>query len=249
VAGEAEANIPIAALPFTNASGNPRYDPLAEAVGDMLMVHLSGVRGLAFVERRDLDKVLAEHERSVLVAPAEQVRLGRLVGAKFILTGSLTAVGDELQISAHLLEVATTRVARSAKAAGRADQLVEPMDKLARELVAGLNLRLPELTPAQIDKSPEASLHFMRGLGYSFAKMPDHAIAQFMKALAIDPNHARARFWNAKTYFDQAEYDHAKIELDRLLKQFPKHELAPQAQAMVAKCAAEIDKQKAPEPK
>jgi TolB-like protein len=238
--GEAEPGIPIAALPFANASGNPRYEPLAEAVGDMLMARLSGVRGLLFVERTALDKALAEHERSALMAPAEQVRLGQLVGAKFILTGSLTAVGDRLQLSAHLLEVATTRVARSAKAAGRTDRLVEPMDKLARELAAGLNLELRELTPAQIDKSPEASLHFMRGLGYHFAGMPDHAIAQFMKALAVRPDHARARYWNAKTYFDGGEYAHARIELSRFLREFPKHELVPEVKKMAAICAAKL---------
>jgi tetratricopeptide (TPR) repeat protein len=135
-------------------------------------------------------------------------------------------------------------VARSARAATKADRLIEAVEKLSRELAEGLSLKLPELTQEQIDKSPEANLHFMRGLGHYFANMPDHAIACFMKALASDPAHARARFWNGKTYLDQGEHEHARIELDRFLKQFPKHELAPQAKAMAAKCTTETEKRK-----
>ncbi|NQT85456.1 hypothetical protein HQ560_01750 [bacterium] len=232
----------IAALPFRLAAPDERYALLAEAFGDLLMARLATVEGLVFVERSALDTVLAELDRTALMAPAEQARLGRMLGATFLLTGSLTAAGERLQIHAHLLEVATTRVARSAKATARADRVVEAVEALSRQLAERLDLDLPTLTPEQIDRSPEANLHFMRGLGHYFAGMPDHAIACFMKALASDPTHARARFWNGKTYFEQDERAHARIELDRFLEQFPKHPFVPQAQSMVTRCADTTDK-------
>jgi len=230
----------IAAMPFALASPDDRHAPLAEAIGDMLMAHLSEAEGVVFVERKALDKVLAEHELTALLKLAGQARIGRLLGARYVLTGSVTALGDRLQITAHLLEVATTRVARSAKVAATGEQLVAPIHTLARELTRDLHLKLPELREDQIDRAPKANLHLMRGLGYHFAKMPDHAIAQFMKTLAIDPKHARARYWNARTYFDQGEHAHAKIELERFLKDFRDHRLAPQVKQMVATCAKEV---------
>ena len=119
---------------------------------------------------------------------------------------------------------------------------MEPLDKLARELAGDLNLKLPELTPQQIDKSPEANLHFMRGLGYYYAKMPDEAVVEFMKVLAIDPSHARARYWNGMAYFDQGEFDHAKLEFARFLKQFGGHALAPRAKDLLGQCEAQLRK-------
>ena len=238
--GEDQPAVTIAALPFTAAAAGDRYAPLAEAIGDMLLVRMSAAEGLAFVERAAIDKVLAEQELAARMGPDDQARLGKLVGARFVLTGSVTAAGEELQISASLLEISTRRVARSAKVTARPDGLVEPVDRLARDLTAGLDLRLPELTAGQIDRSPEANLHFMRGLGYHYAKMPEQASAQFMKALAIDPRHARARFYGGMGYFDQAQYGHARIELTRFLKQFGRHLLAPRAKQALAQCEAHL---------
>lgn len=230
--------VTIAALPFAGAAAGDRYAPLAEAIGDMLLVRMSGAEGLALVERSAIDKVLGEQELTARMGPDDQARLGKLVGARFVLTGSVTAVGEELQISASLLEIGTRRVARSAKVTARPDALVEPVDRLARDLTGGLNLRLPELSPAQIDRSPEANLHFTRGLGYYYAKMPERASAQFMKALAIDPRHARARFHGGINYFDQSEYGHARIELGRFVRQFGTHPLVPRARKVLAQCEA-----------
>ncbi|MHC4399801.1 MAG: FlgO family outer membrane protein [Planctomycetota bacterium] len=236
---EGEGPISVAALPFRNASADEQLGPLADAIGDMLMVRLSAAEGLAFVERAALDKLLAEHELSAIASPADQVRLGRMVGARFVLTGSVTAVGDKLQITAHLLDVASRRVARSAKVTAEIDRLVQSTDELARELTDAVNWKLPELTQDQIDKSPEASLYFMRGLGYHRAGMPERAATQFMKTLAVDPGHARARFWSAMTFLDQDQHGHAKIEFARFLERFGQHPLAPRAKELLKQCEAQ----------
>lgn len=239
---QGETPITVAAIPFNPASAKESYAPLAEAVGDMVVARLSAVDALVFVDRAAIDKVLKEQELSLLTSTADQTRLGRIVGAKFVLTGSVTAIGDEFQVNAHLLDVSTARVVRSAKATARSDRLMEPLDKLAQELVGELKLKLSDLTPDQIDKSPEANLHFMRGLGYYFAKLPDDAIVEFMKVLAIDPFHARARFWNGMAYFDLGEYDHAKLEFARFLKQFGQHQLAPRAKELLEQCEIQASK-------
>ncbi len=241
--GDQDQRPTVAALPFVDASAGARYAPLAEAIGDMLMVHLSTAEGLQFVERADISKVLAEHEMTWPQKRDGQFRLGQLVGAQFVITGSVTAVGSEFQINAHLLEVSGRRVARSAKVVAGGDRLVDPVDQLAHELVEELNLELPELSEAQIDRSPEASLHFMRGLGYYFAQMPEHATGQFMKTLAIDPAHARARFHGGLTYFEAAEYEHAKIEFSQFVEQFAQHPLASRAAQLLDQCKAMPERQ------
>jgi len=238
----AKPSITVAVIPFHQAAAKETYGPLAEAVGDLLVARLEAVDGVVFVDRAAIDKVLEEQKLALAASDADRLRVGKIVGARFVLAGSVVPAGDTFQINAHLLEVSTARVVRSAQVTARSDRLMEPLDKLARALAGDLNLKLPELTPQQIDKSPEASLHFMRGLGYYYAKLPDEAIVEFMKVLAIDPSHARARFFNGMAYFDQGEYEHAKLEFARFLKQFGQHEYVARAKELLDKCEAELKK-------
>ena len=60
-----------------------------------------------------------------------------------------------------------------------------------------------------------------RGVGFYLAGMPEHAIEQFMRAVRIDAANAAARLWLATAYLDSGERDHAKLELNRLLKRKP----------------------------
>jgi len=231
----------IAALPFTEASADKRYAPLAEAIGDILMARLSEAEGLTFVERAAIDKVHQELELTAAAGAADQTRLGRTLGAQFVLTGSLTSSDNSLQLVAHLLEVSTTRVVRSAQVTARADDLVEPVDQLARDLVGQFSRTLPELPEGQVELSPDANLSFMRGLGYYYAGMPEHAATQFLKTLAIAPGHAEARFYSGLNYFDRAkEYGHAKIEFARFLKQFGDHRLAARAREKLQQCESRL---------
>ena len=237
---EGEHPITVAVLPFRTSTDGGRYAPLADAIGDLLLARLSAAEGLAFVERTALDKVLKEQGLSVLAEPGTQARVGHAVGARFVLTGSISAAGQQLHITAHLLEVSTTRVARSAKVTARGDDLIDPVDRLARELIGQFDLELPRLTPEQIDNSPEANWHFARGLGYYYAGMHEHAATQFLEALAIDPGHAEARFSHAMNYFDQAEYDHARVEFARFLKRFGDHPRARRAEEMLRRCQTHL---------
>ena len=246
---ELPEKVVVAALPFTDASPQKKYAPLAQAMGDMLVSFLSKAEGLVFVERTALDKVFAEQKLSLKLGSAmddrTKAKVGQLLGAKYILTGGVTVLDEKLRINAHLFEVETTRVARSEQADGKVDDLVKPVADLAVRLSRDLNLKLPPIKEEDIDKAPVANLHFMRGLGYYYGNMRDHAIAEFMKALALKPDHARARYWNGRCYFDDNEYEHAKIEFERFVEQFPKHERVAEIKEWVKRCAAEIKKRAA----
>ena len=239
----------IAAFPFADSSPEGPYGPLADAMGDMIASYLSRAEGLAFVERVALNKVLKEHELTLagLVEDKTKAKVGKLLGARYILTGGVTVLDEKLKVSAHLFEVETTRVARSESAEGKVEDLLHVVQSVAEKLAADLDLELPELKDEDIDKHPEANLHFMRGLGYYYANMRDHAIAEFMKTLVLDSKHASARYWNGVCYFDGREHEHAKIEFDRFLKEFPKHELVPRVKEMVEVCDSEIQEQSAAE--
>ncbi len=240
----AEDGKSIAVLPFRNSSARADLDPVAEGLGDLLVACAAKTPGVTFVERAALNKVLAEQKISLagLVDEKTRVQVGRLLGAKYLVTGGMTVMGDKLKINAHLFEVETSRVVKSSEATGSFDTLIEMVQPLAADLMKGLGVELKPLSPGEIDRAPEANLHFMRGLGYYYGNLRNHAIAEFMKALALDPSHLRARWWNAACYYDLKEWDHAAVEYERFLKDFAKDPLAAEAARRLAQCKDELAK-------
>ncbi len=224
----------VAVIPLTNASDDLRLTPIAEAIGDMLLVQLSRAETLTLVERAEIERVIREQALTNSTKTEQPLRLGKVVGAQFALSGSVLEVDGELLITAHLVDVASTRVVKSHKVRTRPDRLDRAVARLSGDLMRGLDVELPELTDEQFDKSPEANHLFMRGLGLHFARMPDQAIVYFLKTMAIDPQHARARFWCGITYSEAGETEHARIEMTRFVKQFPQHPLAPRAKQWLA---------------
>jgi TolB-like protein len=236
----------VAAFPFANSSEGGRYAALAQAMGDMLTVPLSKSGMLRLVDRDELARVMAEQRLGALgVVNADhktKAKLGRLLGADYVLTGSVTAFDDKLRINAHLFDVPTTRLARSVEVDATTADLMTPLSRLAAELGKDLHVELPELSEDALDKAPRVNLHFMRGLGHYYAKRYDRAIAELIRTLILDPDHVDARYWNGRAYQEGGEHAHAKVEFDQFLRQFPKHDLAPEVRTRAARCEAEIDK-------
>ena len=235
-------SITVAAIPFHQASAKETCGPLAEAVGDLLVARLEAVEGLTFVDRSAIDKVLEEQKLALAVSQDDRVRVGKIVGARFVLAGSVVPLGDTFQVTAHLLDVSTARVVRSAQVAARSDRLMEPLDKLARQLAGDLNLKLPELNVAadrQVARG-QSALHARPGLLLcQDARRGGRGIHEG----TCHRSFARPRrFWNGMAYFDQGEFDHAKLEFARFLKQFDKHALAPRAKELMGKCEAQLRK-------
>lgn len=224
----------IAIVPMANLSNDSRLAAIAEGITDLMTVQLSQAKGFVLVERAEIEKLLREQALAGLTRADQSLRLGKVIGAQFVLTGSILEVNGELQLIGQLVEVESARIVKSVKIQSRPEQLDRVMARLSGELLRGLDLDLPDLTDEQIDGSPEANLHFMRGLGLHFARMPDEAIVCFLKALAIDPQHARARFWCASAYADSGDNQHARIEFQRLVKQFPNDPLATRAMRWLA---------------
>jgi len=234
----------IAVLPFRNSSGQADLDPVAEGLSDLIVVCGQSSAGVTFVERQAIKKILAEQKISLagLADDKTKVQVGNLLGAKYIVTGGMVVVGDTLKINAHLFDVQTTRVVKSSESEGSLNELLETTQPLAADLMKGIGIELKPLDPSQIDKSPEANLHFMRGLGYYYGNLRNHAIAEFMKALALEPAHAQSRWWLAACYYDQKEWEHAAIEYRRFCKDFKEDPLEREAAKRLRQCRKEMKK-------
>lgn len=87
-------------------------DTMGEEFALLLTQELSETHGIPLVERTELDKILSEVElgESGLVDPSTAARIGKITGAKVIVTGRMFQVQSKMVVVAKVIGVETSRV-------------------------------------------------------------------------------------------------------------------------------------------
>ena len=231
-------------LPFTNSTGQAEYDVLSQGFADLLMTHISQYPEIGLVHRDHLQQILKEQEIQLQghLSEDQSTKVGQLAGADKIITGGFSLSNSQLTIQTHVFDVETTKLITSKEIAGPIGNLVALGDQLAATIVKAVKGK--EVVPSiiSIDQRPNVTLHFIRGLGYYYGNLYDHAVTEFMEAFNLDPHYAEARFWIGRSYFADQEYDHAKIEFSRFVKEFPEHPLIQEAKAFLSKPMLRFEK-------
>ncbi|NMA47839.1 MAG: hypothetical protein GX945_14885 [Lentisphaerae bacterium] len=101
----------VAVLPFDGRGRQAELEKTGKSVADLIFVGLLE-NDINLVERADLDKALDELHMSAvgLVSPDSQLQLGRLIGAKILITGSLFEAAGKKYAVAKIIGTETTRV-------------------------------------------------------------------------------------------------------------------------------------------
>ena len=89
----------IAVLPFQNMSGDPEQDYFSDGVTEDLITDLSKISALF---------VIARHSSFVYKGRSVKVQeIGRDLGVRFVLEGSIRKAGNRVRITAQLIEAGT----------------------------------------------------------------------------------------------------------------------------------------------
>lgn len=118
---------------FDNNSEIVKFNPLAKGIADMLITDLSKVNGVVIVERSKLDQIIKEInlQSSRYFSQQTAIKLGKGLGADYILTGSFTIVGNMIRIDARLINVNNGTVEFSEEASGDQKDFFSIHKKLA----------------------------------------------------------------------------------------------------------------------
>ena len=105
-----EGHLSVAVLDFE--SDTPPIKATAKQVTELLTARLSTHPTLVLVERQRLNEVLSEIEFGIsgTVRPDTAARIGRLIGAKALVTGRVFSSGDDLVVVARMIGTETGRV-------------------------------------------------------------------------------------------------------------------------------------------
>jgi adenylate cyclase len=86
----------IAVLPFENLSGNPEQDFFADGISEDILAQLSRFAGIKVIARNSTFQFKGQ--------PLGAREIGRRLGAQYVLEGSIRRAGNQLRITAQLLD-------------------------------------------------------------------------------------------------------------------------------------------------
>lgn len=86
----------VAVLPFANMSGDPEQEHFTDGITDDIITDLAKIGGLTVVAR---NSVFTYKNRAVKISD-----VGRQLGVRYVLEGSVRKVGDQVRITAQLVD-------------------------------------------------------------------------------------------------------------------------------------------------
>ena len=120
----------IAILPFDNRTGDPEQQYFAEGLAESIIIDLSRFRALFVIAR---NASFAYRSDS-----ADLTEVGRRLGVRYVLTGSLWQSGSRLRLNLQLSECGTGRTLWTSRREFDKADLFRTQDELTREIVSAL---------------------------------------------------------------------------------------------------------------
>ena len=182
----------VAVLPFQNMSGDPEQEYFADGLVEDIVTALSRFRGLF---------VIARNSSFTYKGKAVDIKqVGRELGVRYVLEGSVRKAGARLRISGQLIDVASGAHLWADRFDGALEDIFDLQDKVAQRVVGAI---VPELDRAEIERANrrptsnvDAVTAFYRGLPHIYYPTTsvnnEAALADFRMAIALDPNFAAA---------------------------------------------------------
>ena len=208
VAAPAAPPKPTLAILFFDYTGKDEaLAPLREGLAQMLISDFSAGGQVRVVERARLKALLEEQKlgQSGQVDPASASRVGKLLGARFLVLGSFFDLKNVLRIDARVVEVETGRIIKSVGANGAADDFWTLEKTVAQKLGEVLETALPAFT------RPAATVP---------AKVKSRTVAVYGRALrAIDAGQkTEARKLLDQVVAEAPQFSLARSDLNALLQ-------------------------------
>ena len=180
----------IAVLPFANLSADPDQEYFCDGLAEELINALARLDGLRVVARTSAFHFKGE-------AP-DLREVGRKLGVKTVLEGSVRKSGDRLRINAQLINAEDGYHLWSERYDREMHDVFAVQDDISHAVVDKLKVELLAVFDAPLVKPTtgdlEAYEHYLRGRFY-WGRAPDgprKGIQHFERATAIDPRYAEA---------------------------------------------------------
>jgi DNA-binding winged helix-turn-helix (wHTH) protein/TolB-like protein/Tfp pilus assembly protein PilF len=192
----------LAILPFHNLEDDPKTDFLGFSLADAVITKLGGVNAISVRPSSAVEKYRGQ------VIDIQKVAADLKVDT--LLAGNLVRDGEDLRITPQLIDVKTNKILWKGAIDLKYDKLLSVQDKVAQEIVKGLELHL---SPSEIETlrsnavvSPAAYEYYLKGVDlYARGEFP-LSIKMLEKSAEIDSNYALTWAQIGRAYTAQASF-------------------------------------------
>jgi TolB-like protein/cytochrome c-type biogenesis protein CcmH/NrfG len=192
----------IAVLPFENIGNDPKWDRFTDGVTEDIVTDLSHSKDLFVVARNSTEVYRGK--------PADMRNVGRDLGVRYVLKGSIQPLGDKIRVTAQLIDTQTGGHVWSNRYDRPLKDIFAIQDEVTEKVagtLTGWEGAIAEAERAVARRKPPANLqaydYYLLGIEAKHKETKDDNIrAQelFRKALELDPRFARAYTALALTY-------------------------------------------------
>lgn len=192
----------IAVLPFSNLSADSGQDYFVDGLTDSLIFEISRLSGLFIISRQS-----SFSYRNSVKSINE---IGKELGVKYLLEGSVQRDQDSIRVTVKLLEASSGGHLWSERYETSLQNIFPLQDKIVLNIVKALQIELAgeeaKLFGHEGTDSIFAHDALLSGIECHWKYSPKHigeARKHFAKAVELDPNYAAANAWLARTMLFQ----------------------------------------------
>jgi adenylate cyclase len=206
----------IAILPFDNLSGDPEQTYFTDGMMDSIITNLYKIPDLFVIAKTSS---LAYKGKAVKVQ-----QVGRELGVRYVLEGSVQKAGDRIRINAQLIDAVTGNHLWAEIYDRELKDIFAVQDEITRKIVTEMGVKLVwgEMMRSlrhATDNHQAADYYLQADKFYNRFEKESNARARelLLKAIELDPNYARATAFLGYCYLLDARYGWVK-DRDRSFK-------------------------------
>jgi TolB-like protein/class 3 adenylate cyclase/tetratricopeptide (TPR) repeat protein len=225
VSNTAAPRLSIVVLPFSNLSNDPDQEYFVDGVTDDLTTDLSRISGSFVIARNTAFTYKGK--------PADAKQIGRELGVRYVLEGSVRRTGDQVRVNVQLIDAETGAHLWADRFDTTRANLPEAQNEITGRLARSLNVELVRDASRRIEQEkavdPGARDLMMRGWASFYQPRSQANIKEvqraFEQALALDPRSVDARIglamaltsiftngWSSSVQQDQARAEQLLLE-------------------------------------
>lgn len=183
----------IAVLPFVNMSGDPEQESFSDGITEEIITALSKTPKLF---------VIARHSSFTYKGKSVSIpTVGRELGVRYVLEGSVRKAGDKIRITAQLIDAFTGHHLWAERYDRNLSDIFAVQDEITKKIITALQVKLTEGEQARAaakgTNNLEAYLKYLQANEYvSRFNIENNTLGKQLaqEAIALDPEYASAYY-------------------------------------------------------
>ena len=227
----------IVVLPFANLSSDPDQQYFADGITEDLTTDLSRIAGMFVISRNSAFTYRNK--------PVDTRQIGRELGARYALEGSVQRSGKQVRVNAQLIDAETGAHLWAERFERDTDDLFALQNEITSRIAIALNLELMRAEADRPTENPDAFDYILRGRAAEARggarENTAEAIGLYERALALDPRSVEAqsrlaimlvsRGLSAAPEAERVDFERAEALINKALATSPQYPLAHVAKA------------------